>query len=210
MDSSNDWMKYAGAGALGGAGLSSLFGGGKNPYDAASKYYDQIPGNLQQSYNPYIQEGQGLGLKNFYQKLMNDPGSFLANLGKGYQKSPGYDFERTEGLNGINNAAAAGGMLGTNQHQEEAGNLATNLANKDYGSYLDRSEGLFGKGLGGLEHLFNTGYDASKSLAENLSQALMSQGNLSFSGAAAENQKKSSGWGDLFGGAASLASLFGG
>lgn len=202
-DSMPSWSKYLAGGALAGQGLS-LFGNNKNPYDSASEYFNQIPEKLENAYNPYIQEGQGLGLKDFYHTLMNDPGSILESLGKGYQKSPGYDFERQQGLNAINNAAAAGGMLGTNQHQQMAGDLATNLANKDYGSYLDRAQGLYGKGLSGLEGLFNTGYDASKSLAENLSQALMSQGQLAAKGDQYQNQKSSDIWGDLLG----AASLF--
>lgn len=204
-----DWVKYFGTGAAGGAAIGSMFGNNKNPYDVGSKYYNQIPGQIHGAYDPYINEGQGLGLKNFYGKMMNDPGSVISQLGKGYTNSPGYQFEKTEGLNSVNNAAAAGGMLGTAQHQEQAGQLATNLANQDYDKYMDRVTGMMGQGIKGAQGLYDTGYDASKSLAENISRSLMNQGNAAFAGQASKNQSNRDMWGNIIGAAGTIGSLWG-
>lgn len=209
--SPDDWSKiFAGAGGIGG-GLMNLFGGGgKNPADAASKYYDQIPDTLKQYLSQYINSGKtAMGdLEKEYGNLLNDPGSILARLGKGYTESPGFKFERDQGLNSINNAAAAGGMMGTNMHQQQAGELATNLANKDYGDYLTRAMGMYGQGLHGKQGINEMGYGASNNLAQMLAQTLMNKGNMAYEGQAAKNKSDASGWADIFSGAAKFAPLF--
>ncbi len=141
-----DWSDIAKGGAIGGAPmlLNSLFGGNDAGGDAM-KFLDQIPGAMGKYLDPYINAGKGTmtDLQKQYQDLMNDPGSLLSKLGKGYQESPGFQFEKNQGLNSIGNAAAAGGMLGTMGHQQQAGELATNLANKDYGDYMKNALMLF-------------------------------------------------------------------
>lgn len=210
-DGSNDWLKKAmmGSGAAGiGSGLMSLFGGGgNNPYDAAGDFYNQIPGTMSKYYDPYINAGKGelSDLQGQYSDLMKDPGSILAKIGGGYQKSPGYDFERNEGLNSINNAAAAGGMLGTASHQRDAGDYSTGFANRDFNQYLQQALGLWGKGLSGKEHINDMGFNASTGLADNLAQALMSQGNLAYEGAKSQNKSDASGISDIMGGIGAIA-----
>lgn len=190
--------KMLAGGAIGGglASLMSLFGDNENPFDDASEYYNQIPGMMKGYSEPYIDAGKKMmpDLTKTYSDLMNDPGSLISRIGGGYQKSPGFDFERNEGLQGINNAAAAGGMLGTASHQQEAGNLSTQLANKDFENYMRQALGAWGQGLQGKEGINKMGFDASTGLAENLAQALMSKGNLAYSDAASRNQQK----GDIF------------
>lgn len=203
---SNDFASKlsAGMGAGGAAaGLFGLFGGGQNdPMDAANPFFNQIPGTLNKYMSPYVDAGKNaLGtLNTTYSNLLNDPGSIMAQIGKGYQKSPGYNFERTEGLQGINNAAAAGGMLGTPQHQEDAGMWANNFANKDYGDYLSRALGLWGQGLSGEQGLNTMGFEGSEDLARNLAQLLAQQGNMAFQGAANENAAQGDFLGQITGG----------
>ncbi len=151
--------------------LTDMFGGGENPSEDANKYLDQIPETMRPYLQKYIDSGSGAlnTLQGQYSNLLNDPGSILSNIGKGYQKSPGFDFEKNQGLNSINNAAAAGGMLGTMGHQQGAGELATNLASKDYGDYMKNALGLYGKGLEGNEALNTQGFDASTGMGKLLS-----------------------------------------
>jgi hypothetical protein len=193
---SDDFAKKLSAGmGAGGAvsGLMGLFGGGgDDPMKAANPFFNKIPGTMEKYMNPYIDSGKNaMGtLNKTYGNLLNDPGSIMAQIGKGYQKSPTYDFERTEGLQGINNAAAAGGMLGTPQHQSDAGSWATNFANKDYGDYLNHALGLWGAGLSGTENMNKMGFEGSEDMARNLSQLLAQQGNMAFQGVANKNQQK--------------------
>ncbi len=261
MDDLSKFGMAAGAGGVG-SGLASLFmGGGGNPYDAASKYYNKIPGMISGYFNPYIQQGQqagnqlqgqygqlagnlpgleqqygklsgmGQGVMDQYSHLMQDPNAVMNQIGGQYQSSPGYQWQLGQGMNAANNAAAAGGMAGSPQHQQQAAQMAEGLANQDYWNYMTHGLGLYGQGLQGATNLYGTGlqgqqglynsglsglqnqnalgFQGADQLAGGLASSLMNQGNLAYSGQAAQNQAQGQQWGNLFGGLGALAS-FGG
>lgn len=160
-----------------------------NPANKASGYLDQIPETLRPYFEPYAKAGQDTipTLQNEYNKMLGDPGEFLKKIGAGYNESPGYKFMRDQGLVGINNAAAAGGMLGTPQHQQQSGELATNLANQDFYNYLSNALKSYMGGLQGTQDMFHTGYQAGSNYGEDLAQALMSKANLAYSGQQNQN-----------------------
>ncbi|HLX54778.1 MAG TPA: hypothetical protein VKR58_12590, partial [Aquella sp.] len=93
-----------------------------------------------------------------------------------------------QALQGGNQAAAAGGMAGSPQHEQQNMQLATNLGNQDYYNYLNPALGLYGAGLSGEQNLFNTGYGASTDLATTLANLFGTQGSLSYAGGANQNQ----------------------
>lgn len=163
--------------------LGGLFGGNSDKgYKKAQGYLNQMGPMLQQQYNPYIQAGQQQlpQLQQQYGNLMNNPGAVQQQLGQGYQQSPGYEFQLQEALNAINQANAAGGMLGTAAHQRQAGGVGQGLANQDYWNYYNQNANLFGQGLQGAQGLYNTGYDASNQLAGGMGNVLGSQANLAY------------------------------
>lgn len=211
----NNGLSMAGAigGAAGalGSGLYNLFGGATNPADSAMKYFDQIPGKVAPYFNPYIQAGQGAlsNLQGQYNNLVKDPNAVLNQMGKGYQASPGYQWQLNQALQGGNQAAAAGGMLGSPANQQWAQQTSQGLANQDYYNYLGKALGLYGTGLSGLEGINNTGYNASTNMANSWANTLAQQGNLSYAGQANQNQQQGGGFGAALGGLGSLASLFG-
>src|SRR5579864_175938 len=135
MDRNNwaNWMTAGGAG-MAGAGFGALFGGHEDPAESANPYFDQIPGQLEKYYNPYIQRGNRAGdaMEGAYGNLINDPGGMLNKIGGGYQQSPGFKFAMQQALQGAGHGAAAGGMAGTPQHEQQNMEIATNLANQDY------------------------------------------------------------------------------
>jgi hypothetical protein len=185
-----------------GGGLSSLFS--SSPASAANKYLNKIPGMMKGYYDPYIQAGQRQlpGLEGQYGQMMNDPGQFINNIGKGYQKSPGFDFALQQALQGAGNAAAAGGMAGSPQHEQQNMGLATNLANQDYNQWLQNALGQHQQGLEGSQGLYNTGSNMSGDLAQSLANLGLTQAGLGF-----QNQRQqNSSIGDIFGG---LGGLFG-
>ena len=131
-------------------------------------------------------------------------------LSKGYQQSPRYDFSMRQAEQAASNAQAAGGMLGSPQHQQQAADIAEQIANRDYENYLDRMMKLYGFGLEGTQGLETQGYGASTGLAENLASALMSQGNLAYKSALDKNQQQKSMFSDIIGGVGAAAPfLFG-
>lgn len=231
MFNTNYASEGAGIGGMIGNGLFNLFGN-KNPADAAMPYLDKIPGTISPYYAPYIGAGtnaigqeQGQfkqllsnlpNIQTQFNQLTSDPSQIYNKFGAGYQKSPGYQFELQEGLNAANNAAAAGGMLGTPAHQETATSFATNLASKDFNDYLTHilglygtglqgQQSLYGAGLNGVEGLGQLGYNASNDLATNLANVLQSQSNLAYAGQANENQSHGGGLGSIFSGLGALA-----
>ena len=182
--------------------IDSFFGGKStmpNPADAAMPYLNQVPGTIKPYYDPYISAGQGaLGtLQGQYSQLVNDPGSLMRMLGSGFQQSPGYQFQYNQGKNAVDNAAASGGFLGTEQHQQNAGAMASNLANKDFYDYFNNAKDLYGRGLSGYEGINQMGYNASDTLASSLGANLMNQGQLAYQGQQSENEAQQAGMQNL-------------
>lgn len=187
--------------AIGGTlgAIGGLFGG-SDEKDETDKILAQIPAEMRQYLQPYIDAGM-VSLPNLrsisdqYAKLYENPNDIISRIGSGYTQSPGYQWQLNQGENAINNAAAAGGMIGTGQHQQQAGQLATNLANQDYQNYLDKALGVFNTGLAGRtgieSGIFNTGADASGTLATSIANALMGQAGLNYKRSANNNQLNS-------------------
>lgn len=208
-----DFNKFFGdaAGAIGiGSGIGGLFSN-NDPTRGVGKYYDQIPGAINPYYNPYFQAGKNTlpGLQNTYGQLTNNPGEFLNNIGANYHQSPGFQFALKQALGGANRAAAAGGMAGSPENEQQNMSIATGLADQDYNNWLGKATGLFGEGLNGQQNLAGMGFQAGNSMAEQIAQALAQRGNLQYASNVGQNQARGSALDNIFGGAASLAA-FGG
>lgn len=259
QDSSSSGTNWSTAlsSALGGgaggifSGLGDLFSAGKlnksypNPATGAMPFLNNIAPILQKYLSPYASLGQstlptlqgqyaglmgeGSPLMGQYNSLMTNPGSVINSIGKSFQASPGYNFQVQQAQNAANNAAAAGGMLGSPQEQQNIAGTVNNLANQDYYNYLGHAlgqydtglagaQGMYNKGLGGEEGLNEMGFQGANSLSNGLASALQSQASLSYAGQANENQMKGgqagaqagmqgSGLSSLLSGAAALAPL---
>ena len=162
--------------------FSGLFGGGGDGTKQAQKYIGQMNPMLEGYYNPYIEQGQEAQgtLDEQFQRMLQDPSQYQQLFGGNYQQSPGYEFQRNEALRGANQAAAAGGMLGTAAHQQGAAGLATGLANQDYWKYFGANQDIFNQGLQGTQDFYNKGYDATNQLAGGKANVLGSQANLAY------------------------------
>lgn len=197
FDWGNAGKGWASTGGSGAGLLAGFFG--DNDYEKdTNNILDKIPPELRQYLMPYINAGQGAlphlnDLSSEYESMYKDPNAIISRIGAGYRQSPGYQWKLNQGENAINNAQAAGGMAGTAQHQQEAGQLAGNLADQDYQSYLDKALGLFTGGLSGRtgieQGIFNTGAEASGSLAASLSKILQDQAQLRYQGGLNKNQQ---------------------
>ena len=170
--------------------IGNFLWGGNDAALQAGNYYNQIPDILKKYLKSYADRGNAVypQLQGQYDQLLNDPGGLLNKLGQGYQESPGYQFQLNQELNAGNRAAAAKGMLGSPMQQQQAQQTGSQLANQDFNNYLSHVLGLYGQGLTGKQNIYNMGFGASNNLGENLSNALMSQGNLAYSTAANQNQ----------------------
>ena len=194
---------YGGGGEMGGglgsplggliSALGGIFGGGgwSNPADAAMEYLKKIPGTITPYFDPYINAGHSAlnSLMGQYGNLIGDPGSVMSMLGKGFQQSPGYQFQVNQAGDAANRAAAAGGMLGSPQEQQQVANTVNQLANQDYYNYLNQAKGLYGMGLQGLGGINQMGYGASTQLADMLANIMGQEAQYGFSGQDLENQR---------------------
>jgi hypothetical protein len=180
--------------------LSNLFGGGKNPADAANKYLNQIPGAVNPYYQPYINQGRTADqdLMERYNQLLNNPNDLYSQFASGYKESPGYQTRLQQGLQSATNAAASGGMAGSPQHQQQAAQTAVDLSSKDYEDYLNHILGLYGTGLQGEQGVGERGYNASTGYGNILGSNLAQQGGLAYQGQAAQNANQSNLFGNLF------------
>ena len=175
-------------------GFFDFLSGGKNPADSAMPYLDKIPGQTSPYMQPFFEAGKGSlpGLQEQYQNLLGDPGGFINKIGGSYQQSPGFKFALQQALQSGGNAAAAGGMAGSPMQ------VATGLANQDYGNWMQNALGLYGQGLHGQQDLAHMGQQSGQSMADMIAQTLAQQGNLAFQGQAQKNQNKSDMWGNAF------------
>jgi|SRR5579872_2212836 hypothetical protein len=170
-------------------------------------YLQQIPGQLTPYYQPYMDAGTGAmtSLQGQYNDLINDPGGKYNQIGQSFHQSPGFDFAMQQALQGSGHAAAAGGMAGSPEHEQQNQQLATNLANQDYYNYMSGATGMYNQGLHGQQDMMHQGYQATQSLTDQIAQELSQQARLQYAQDASKKAAQSSIWGDLAQGAATGA-----
>lgn len=161
-----------------------------NPAEKGREPLQKIPGTIKPYYEPFIGAGTQMlpELQSRYGEMMRDPGEIIKRLGAGYKQSPGFDWRMQQGQQAATNAAAAGGMAGTPQHQQQAAQIAEDIATQDYDKYMDRVTRILGQALSGGEDITKWGLGASGDLATNLAQELMSESNLEYAGQANVNK----------------------
>lgn len=187
--------------------LDRYFGDHKNPADAAMPYANRIGPESGAIFdkginylNPYMKAGGAElpGLTKEYGNMVNDPNSIWNKIGGQYSASPGFQAALKQALGGIGNAAAAGGMAGSPQHQFQAGSMATDMVNKDFYNYMSQVLGLHKEGLAGEQGIADTGFKAamgagelSSQKARAMAEALAAQADLAGEGQRYDNQKGS-------------------
>ena len=211
-----DWL----ASALGiGGGVGSAVGGifnlanpGKNPADEASRTLGQIPGQTKEYYDPYINAGRGAleTGQNEYNSLIRDPNAKLDQFGAGYKQSPGYKYNLEQALYGTNNAAAAGGTLGTLGHQQLNAETSAGIASQDYDKYIQHIMELYGIGTAGNQEINKQGQQASGDYADLIANIGQQQADLQFKGQDAQNREKSSDWSNVWSGLGTALGTFAG
>ncbi len=193
--------------------LSNLFGGGRNPADSANQYISQIGNQTHQYYDPYFNAGTGAlpSLQEQYKKLLGDPGAFMNQMGQSYKESPGLKNQIAQAMQGSGHAAAAGGMAGSPQHEQENMQLSSDIASKDYNNWMNNALGLYNQGLSGQQGMAGMGQKAGGDMANMIAQMLAQQGANAFQGQAGQNQNQQSLWNNILGGIGGFAGgLFGG
>lgn len=209
-----DYMQeLGGMGAGLGGLLSPMLGGQQNAFNEANPYLQQMQQGTDKYMNPYINAGHGaMGtLMDQYRNLLGNPGDLMNRLGAGYKQSPGYQYNIDEATRASNNAAAAGGFIGSPQQQAQLGKQIGGMASQDYNQYLNNTLGLYGQGLTGMGNMNQMGFNASTQGMNSLNDMLKAQASLAYANANNQNQSQGgfmSGLGGLLGAGAGFA--FGG
>ncbi len=181
--------------------FSNLWHKNKDPSQEANKYYDQIPGQVAPHYDPYINAGKESldKLKAEYELMLNNPGELINKLGSGYKQSPGYEATLRAALSGANNAAAlgGGGGLGSPGAINNTAQVAGDVANKDFETYLKHVLGLHTEGLGGEQTLETQGQNADTDYAAMLAQILNAKAGNTFNQTTAQNQNNGQHWSNI-------------
>lgn len=150
--------------------------------DYQKQNYNAASGNLQ----PFINTGTGANnlLASFYGINGTDP-ALGQNALAAFAKSPDYQFAKTEGINALDNSAAAkGGALGGNQLRAVT-EYSSGLATQNLNNYLTRLTGLSGQGIqaGGYLGQIGTGVGSQVGAsANNIANSTMAAGTAEASG----------------------------
>lgn len=134
------------------------------------------------AFNPYAQAGAGAtGLLGGALGLNGADGTKAAQ--DAFQAGPGYQFALDQGTQAALRGASAGGMLGSGNTLTALAQYGQGLANQEYGSWLDRLQGLSGQGLqaasgqaqgyGNIANLYQGTADDRLGLESNIVQGLM-------------------------------------
>lgn len=164
-------------------------------------------------YEPWY--GTGSAANTMYADALGLNGtSGTATAQSAYETSPGYQFQLDQGTQAALRGASAAGMLNSGNTLTALSQYGQGLAKQDYGSWLDRLNGVSGQGLtaaGGqqqgdtsLANLYQSGTDNRLGLENTVTQGKMGVntqiGQLKDQQAAAQ----SSFFGNLLGGGLSL------
>lgn len=169
-------------------GAQSAAGAQKEASKNATAAQLQMFEKAKEALQPFITAGQGgiPGLQgwlnygsessplNALLKLVT-PG---ASQTEALEKTPGYDFTKTQGLKSVNNALAARGLGGSGGAVAKgAANYVTGLAQNTWGSVVDKLLNTFVSGGNALQNLVNTGAGSAGALAGNSTQVGQQIGN---------------------------------
>jgi hypothetical protein len=143
---------------------------GNSGTTAAADQLNQLPDILRQYYNPYINAGNAeiSPYQSTINNLMQNPTGFVNNIMQSYQPSQMYQNNMKSMQTASNNAAAAGGTLGTGEQVQQVQQNANNLSMADQSQYLQQILQPFYQGLSGASNIFGTGYNASNAMATDL------------------------------------------
>lgn len=73
-------------------------------------------------------------------------GQMLPQVTGGFQATPGYQWTQNEAMRGVQNSAAANGLLSSGSTLKALQDRSAGLANQEYGTYWNRLAGIAGAG----------------------------------------------------------------
>lgn len=187
--------------------LGGMFGDSGKPYDEAMKQYQQYMQQAQQTQQPYADAGKGaIGDYQKWLEGQKDPSGFINNLMGNYSESANAQNLQKQSMLAGQNAASAGGLMGSTpmiqQMQQESGNIAA----ADQNQWLQNVLGVNTQYGQGQQNLINNGQQAANSLTNMYGQMGNNMGQAAYGKEAGKQQDF---WNTIGGGIGMLGGLFG-
>ena len=168
------------------------------PYQAAMGPYQQYMGQGANVQNPFLQAGQG-AIGNYQNWLsgMQNPSGFMNNLMGQYQQSPWAKYQQQQSMRAGNNAASAGGLIGSTPFAQQMQQNSANISSQDMNNWLQNVLGINTQYGAGQQNLMGMGQNAANALTGLYGQEAQGMGNLAAGQQAGQNQNMAdeiSGW----------------
>jgi hypothetical protein len=129
-----------------GAILSNLQNAGNSIIDTGEQKSAGALTQAVDNYNPYLTAGKSA--TDMYSNAVGLNGADgNAAATSAFQAGPGYQFQLDQGTQAALRGASAAGMLNSGNTLTALSQYGSGLANQEYGSWLDRLNGLSGQGL---------------------------------------------------------------
>lgn len=164
--------------------LDTLFGGGaEGGYgDLSGRIQDAID-QIKQNMSPYMNAGTDSlnNLQNFFKQYSN-PQDFYDKTMANWTMTPAAKMQEQYGTKAMNQAAAAGGTVGTPAQQEALARFDQNLVSGDQQNYLSNIMGIGGQYTSGEGNIMNTGYNAAMNSGNTIADLLRDLGSSQMQG----------------------------
>lgn len=150
------------------SGIGSIVGSGVQAHAASTaadqqaqsareglQFQEQVYGDQKQNEAPFVQAGQ-TSIQELMKQLQNGtfgpnsiaaPASFKAPTLADAQQTPGYQFQLKQGLQAIDQGAAARGGLNSGATQQSEQQYGSNLADTTYGNIFNQALSTYNAGL---------------------------------------------------------------
>lgn len=145
--------------------LGGLFGDSGAPYDAAMDQYAKYGKKAEDAQNPFLKAGQG-AIPDFQKWLQGqqDPSGFINHLMGQYQESPWAKFQQQQSIRAGQNAASAGGLMGSTPFAQQLQQNAGNISSGDMNQWLQHVLGVNTQYGEGQQNLMSGGQGAANAL----------------------------------------------
>lgn len=186
--------------------LGGIFGDSGKPYDKAMEQYQKFLQMGQKTQQPWLEAGKGaIGDYQKWLESQKDPSNFINNLIGNYQESPYAHLLQQQAMNAGNNAASAGGLMGSsalmNQQMQNAGQIASG----DLNTWLQNVLGINTQYGQGQNNLMTGGQNAANALTNMYSQMSKDMAEAAYG---KEAGKKNDFWNTVGGAAKAVGSFF--
>ena len=149
-----DFGLNQGSNYLLGPGADALRGSYGDALASLRQYYPEAQGYLGQAtaaWDPLVQRGQA-GTDAYMDATGVNGGAGNARALANFHAGPGYTWQRNQGIDSLNRAAAARGMLSSGNQTADILKYSQGLADQTYGNYVSRLApflSLYGTGVAG-------------------------------------------------------------